>query len=198
MRGRAAGVALALLGTLAVAPGAAAELYRWTDESGVVHYTGDRLAIPARYRAAARPVPHPRPTAAPPAAVAPAAPAAAVPAVGSGAPIAVPVRVNGVTLSLVLDTGADRTVITPAALARAGLTDLAGSPLQIVGVTGSAPATLVTVPVLEVAGARLGPLPVVVHQTPIAAMDGLLGRDVLDAFTVTIDAGAGQAVLTPR
>jgi hypothetical protein len=29
-------------------------------------------------------------------------------------------------------------------------------------------------------------------------VDGLLGRDVLDAFTLTVDTVAGRATLTPR
>jgi hypothetical protein len=57
---------------------------------------------------------------------------------------------------------------------------------------------MVAVPQLEVAGARVGPLSVIVHPIPTDSLDGLLGRDVLDAFTITFDAAAGQVTLVPR
>jgi hypothetical protein len=56
----------------------------------------------------------------------------------------------------------------------------------------------VIVPVLDIAGASLGPLWLIVHDAGLGGVDGLLGRDVLDAFTVTIDAAAGRATLIPR
>jgi predicted aspartyl protease len=119
-----------------------------------------------------------------------------------GAPITVSAGLNGVRLTLIVDTGAERTVISPAALERAGLGGEPGRPVQIVGATGEAPASLVTVPQLDVAGARIGPLAVIVHTLPadgrFVAADGLLGRDVLDAFTLTVDPIAGRATLTPR
>jgi hypothetical protein len=39
---------------------------------------------------------------------------------------------------------------------------------------------------------------VIVHAMPSDSLDGLLGRDVLDAFTVTFDAAAGRVTLLPR
>jgi len=112
-----------------------------------------------------------------------------------GAPITVSAGLNGVPLTLIVDTGAERTVISPVALERAGLGGQPGRPVQIVGATGEAPASLV-------AGARIGPLAVIVHALPAdgrsVAADGLLGRDVLDAFTLTVDPVAGRATLTPR
>jgi hypothetical protein len=81
---------------------------------------------------------------------------------------------------------------------RAGINPEGGTPIRISGVTGSAAATLVAVPTLDVAGARVGPLSVVVHPVPSESLDGLLGRDVLDAFTVTFDAAAGRVTLSPR
>ena len=67
---------------------------------------------------------------------------------------------------------------------------------------GTLTATLVTVPLLDVAGARIGPLAVIVHALPADGraepVDGLLGRDVLDAFTLTVDTASGRATLTLR
>jgi hypothetical protein len=59
-------------------------------------------------------------------------------------------------------------------------------------------ASELVVPRLEVAGARVGPLRVIVIDTPADSLDGLLGRDVLDYFTLTVDGTAGRATLTPR
>jgi predicted aspartyl protease len=118
-----------------------------------------------------------------------------------GEPIVINARLNGVPMTLLLDTGADRTLISPAAVERAGYGRMivpGGSSVRILGVTGSAVASVVTVPLLDVAGARLGPLSLLVHDAGLGTLDGLLGRDVLDAFTVTIDTAGGRATLTPR
>lgn len=116
----------------------------------------------------------------------------------NGGPLVVEASINGVPLRLLVDTGAERTLITHAALARAGIDVSGGTPVQIRGVTGDASATLVSVPRLDVAGTRVGPLPVIVHTIASQNIDGLLGRDVLDGFTVTVDAAARRATLVPR
>jgi predicted aspartyl protease len=105
---------------------------------------------------------------------------------------------NGVPLRLVLDTGADRTLISPVAMARAGFDATHGMPVHIRGVTGDAVATLVSIPRLDLAGTRIGPVAVVVHALAGQNADGLLGRDVLDAFTLTVDAASRRAILVPR
>jgi Aspartyl protease/Domain of unknown function (DUF4124) len=186
--------ALAVLLVLVTAPSAAAGLFRWTAADGAVHYTSDLESVPEAYRAVAVDVGAPLPRAEGPAP----APSGTVLSFTGGAPVVVQARLNGVPLSLLLDTGADRTVIAPAAVARAGIDLATGSEVRISGVTGSAGATMVAVPQLEVAGARVGPLSVIVHPVPTDSLDGLLGRDVLDAFTITFDAAAGQVTLVPR
>jgi Aspartyl protease/Domain of unknown function (DUF4124) len=186
--------ALVLAVLLLAAPTLArAELFRWTAADGAVHYTSDLDSIPEAYRTSAVDIGAPAARPAPPP-----APAGTVVPFAGGAPVVVQARLNGVSLSLLLDTGADRTVIAPTALARAGISPDGGTPIRISGVTGSAAATLVAVPLLDVAGARVGPLSVIVHELPSESLDGLLGRDVLDAFTVTFDAAAGQVRLAPR
>jgi hypothetical protein len=70
--------------------------------------------------------------------------------------------------------------------------------VHIRGVTGDATATMVQVPRLDLAGTQVGPVAVVVHALAADGVDGLLGRDVLDAFTVTVDAAARRALLIPR
>ncbi len=187
--------ARAVLLVLATAAPAAAALYRWTSGDGTIHYTSELEAIPEAHRAAAVEIGHPAARPAPPPPVPP-PPGAVVPFVRGGA-VVVEARLNAVVLRLLLDTGADRTVLTPATLARAGL-PATGTPVRITGVTGTAAATLVSIPPLEVAGVHVGPLAVIAHPVPGEALDGLLGRDVLDAFTVTFDAAAGHVTLMPR
>ena len=185
-------VALAL-----VAGPAAAELYQWTDASGVRHYTSDPGSIPEAYRAGARDIGSPRPREAPPAGTRRDADSGVMRFAG-GAPIVAAVEINGAALRLIVDTGADRTMISPAAAARTGLSVAGGRPVQILGVTGSAVGSELLVPQMDVAGTRVGPLPVVVHDAPVGGTDGLLGRDVLDFFTLTVDSTAGRAILKPR
>jgi hypothetical protein len=189
---RALAIAL-VVAALAPAP-AAAQLYRWTDADGVVRYTNALDAIPPAFRPGA--VDLGSPQAREPEA-APATDPTVIP-FAAGGPIRAPVHVNGVALTLMVDTGADRTVVSPAALARAGIASDAGRTVQIVGVTGQVPAREVMVERLDVAGSQVGPVAVVAHDVGVGEVDGLLGRDVLDRFTVTIDAATGRAVLTPR
>jgi predicted aspartyl protease len=180
---------------LTAASPAVAGLYRWVDGAGTIHYTSEPDTIPEAYRSAARVLAHPRSRAPEPAA----SPAAGVVvALESGAPVLVEAHLNGVRLRLVLDTGADRTVISPVALGRAGIDVSGGTPVRITGITGSSTASLVGVQRLDVAGAQVGPLAVVAHAVPGEGLDGLLGRDVLDAFTVTFDAASNRAILAPR
>ena len=164
------------------------------DAAGVIHYTSEPSVIPERHRGSAQVLEPPRARAP----ITPASPAAAVVPFASGAPIIIDAYLNGVALRLLLDTGADRTVISPGALGRAGIDAASGAPVRITGVTGSSSAVLVGVQRLDVAGAQVGPLAVVVHAIPAEGLDGLLGRDVLDAFTVTFDAAANRAILMPR
>lgn len=208
---------LAALLLLGIASPASAALYRWVDSAGVTHYTSDRASIPEKYRSAAQEIGHPSartqqpgvaPAAPTPAPASPAAsPTSAQPAASptsgavvplpTGAPIMVEALLNGVPLRLLLDTGADRTVISPSALGRAGIDATAGTPFRISGVTGSSAASLINIPRLDIAGAQVGPLGVVAFAVP-GEVDGLLGRDVLDAFTVTFDPSQNRAMLTPR
>ena len=103
-------------------PSTAAQVFHWVDDEGVVHYTTGLESVPERYRAAARPLAVSPVEASPPgvAAVPARTGIATVPFV-VGTPIVVQARINGAgPVALVLDTGADRTMVAPAALARLG------------------------------------------------------------------------------
>lgn len=191
---RAVLAALAITLLTVVAPPAWAQLYRWSDAAGTVYYTTDPEMIPPAYREGARDIgaPTPGPIVEPPAR------SAGVEVPYSGGPLVVGAMLNGVALRLIVDTGADRTLISPDAMARAGYDPGSGTPVRIRGVTGDAAATLIRVPRLDVGGIQVGPVAVVVHTLVAEGVDGLLGRDVLDAFTVTVDAAARRALLIPR
>jgi hypothetical protein len=180
--------------SLAYPPFTRAELYTWTDDEGTVHYTTDPDAIPAKFRGAVREIDTPTPGPV----VLPAPAPAGVVVPYTGGPLIVDASINGVALRLLLDTGADRTLISPDAMSRAGFDAAQGTPVQIRGVTGDAQAVIVSVPRLDVAGAQVGPVAIIVHTLSTKGVDGLLGRDVLDAFTVTVDSASRRATLVPR
>jgi hypothetical protein len=64
-------------------------------------------------------------------------------------------------------------------------------------VTGQATVGVHDVASLEIGNVKVGPLKVLAHTAAHQA-DGLLGRDFLERFTVTIDSAGGRVTLTPR
>ncbi len=193
MRPLAAGLLLAGL----LATGAEAQVYHWVDDQGVIHYTTGIESVPERYRPTARVM-------ASSGVDAPSAPAT-VSAGGAtipftpGAPILVNARINGGgAVALILDTGAERTLVAPAALARLGVSTPNTYDATIQGVTGATRADVVWIQSLEVGGTRAGPLAIIAHDADIAGADGLLGRDFLSLFSVTIDTRASVVTLEPN
>jgi predicted aspartyl protease len=194
---RAAFAVLALV----LASAAHAQLYRWTDEKGETHFGQGVESVPLRYRNRARALGSVDP---PPA---PSGPAAATVTDGvtriafvPGSFIMVLAWINGrAPVQLILDTGATRTTISPAALIGLGVTYRDAPKVEIHGVTGTASAYLVGLESLEVGGARVGPLPVLSHDTQMGGgSQGLLGRDFLNHFRVTIDNARGVVELAPK
>lgn len=180
---------------------ALAQLYRWTDETGETHFVQGIDKVPERYRSRARGVGSVEP---PPS---PSGPSAATVADGvtriafaPGLPILVTARINGRTpVRLVLDTGASLTTISPAALIGLGVTYRDAPKVEIRGVTGTASAYLVTLQSVEVGGARVGPLRVLAHDAQVGGgVEGLLGRDFLDHFRLTLDNARGVVELAPK
>ena len=203
---------LAGLAVLAPAP-ALAEIYRYTDASGNSYYVEGLESVPQQYRGQAVPLglrnaPAAAPTTAP---AGPSRPGSAP--VGPGAPktggtsikytpgqrIMVDVKVNGTaSANLLLDTGADRTMINPRVLVAAGapVSRPVGS-ARVTGVTGGDEVSFVVIESLEVGEARVGRMQVASYDVP-GAGDGLLGRDFLDRFSVNIDSANGLVTLSPK
>jgi len=183
----------------AVVPGADAQVYHWVDDQGVVHYTTGMESVPERYRAAARAMAGSSVEAPPPGA--PAAVRAGTTTIPfvAGAPILVVAQINGAgPVTLVLDTGADRTMVAPAALARLGIVTPNTYAAEVRGVTGVIRADVLRIESLEVGDARAGPLAIVAHDAEIPQADGLLGRDFLSLFSVAIDTRASVVTLEPN
>ena len=195
-----AAIAVLVLALL-LAPAAYAQLYRWTDDQGETHFGQGVERVPERYRNRARAVGSVDP---PPA---PSGPAASTVSDGvtrvafvPGRPITVEARINGrKVVQLLLDTGADRTVIRPTALFGIGVSYRDAPRIEIRGATGTASAYVVALESLEVGGARVGPLRVVSHDAGLrSGSDGLLGRDFLNHFRLTIDNDRGIIELAPK
>jgi hypothetical protein len=178
---------------------ASAQIYRW-DDDGTMHFTNTYERVPEPQRSkVGPPLPVP-PDRAEPAAPSP-APSGAITKIPytPGSPIFVSASIGGAgSVTLVLDTGADRTMVSPAALGRLGIGLADGSPAQIKGITGTTQGSVVQVASVEVGQARVGPLRIVVHDADLRKADGLLGRDFLEHFTVTIDSKERQVTLVPK
>ena len=197
-------VALSLSLLIAAPPARAdAQAYRYTDERGQNHYADGLEKIPERYRDAVVPLglrnTLPSPVSA--TAIPVKSPGAAMIKYTPGQRIMVDVKINGAfTAQLLLDTGADRTMISPRTLVAAGV--VISRPVatgSITGATGTDRINYVMVDSLEVGEARVGRLPVGSYELAGAGVgDGLLGRDFLDQFRITFEAAKGEVHLTPK
>jgi predicted aspartyl protease len=189
--------AVLLIGVLVTSAGA--QVYHWVDDQGVVHYTTGIESVPERYRSAARAMA--MSSVEPPQPGAPATARAGTTVIPflAGAPILVAARINEAgPVTLILDTGADRTMVAPEALARLGIVMPNTYRAEIRGVTGVTRADVLWIESLDVGGARAGPLAIVAHDAGLPQADGLLGRDFLSLFSVTIDTRASIVTLEPN
>jgi predicted aspartyl protease len=184
-----------------VATPAWAEMYRWTDDQGSVHYTQGLDSVPDRFRPKAQMMVFPERPAAPVASSFPGDAAGGSTRIPftPGRPIMVSAKVNGgSTANLILDTGASVTVINPRVLAGMGIGSTQAVRGSVKGATGSADVLFVPIQSIEVGSSRSGPLRIAAHDVDLSQGDGLLGRDFLDQFKVTIDSTAGIVTIAPK
>jgi predicted aspartyl protease len=179
-----------------------AQMYRWTDEQGGVHYSQGVYSVPERFRSKAQLLAYPDSRASPAASPSPAegevSRVTRIP-FAPGKPIMVSAKINGGgSAQLMLDTGASVTVINPRVLAGMGIGASEALRGSVRGATGTADVLFVPVQSIEVGGARSGPLRVAAHDVDLGQGDGLLGRDFLDQFTVNIDSTAGVVTISPK
>ena len=193
-----------LWGLLGLWPAPAwAQIYRWTDDQGGIHYSQGIDSVPERLRSKAQFLAYPD---------RPASPAASLSQAGGeasrvtripftpGKPIMVSAKINGGgSAQLMLDTGASVTVINPRVLAGMGIGASEALRGSVRGATGTANVLFVPVQSIEVGGARSGRLRVAAHDVDLGqGGDGLLGRDFLDQFTVNIDNTAGVVTISHK
>ncbi len=100
-------------------------------------------------------------------------------------------------VSLVLDTGATSTVLSPRVAERLGLEVSRNPPVLVRTAGGTVEAGAAQVREIEVGGHRAGPLQVVIHDA-VAGADGLLGMNFLGLFHVEIRADGPSLILSPR
>ena len=180
------------------------EIYKWVDQSGRVHFTDNLSSIPPAHQHKAQPqastpapLPAPAPALPPQAAVVTPVPISyAVPLRRTGEAMVVQALLNGnVTSPLLVDTGAELTVISPAVARRLGLNlDLAVF-IPLRSASGVFLAPLTKIHSLTVGDATVRELEVIVHDAA-PGIDGLLGMSFLDNFAVTIRTAEQAMILT--
>ncbi len=107
-------------------------------------------------------------------------------------------KINGAgPITLILDTGADRTLVRSSILLKLGIS-IENAPRAVVkGVTGMSYVDALWVNSVEVGEARVGPLLILALDADLKGADGLLGRDFLANFNVTIDSKECVVTLAP-
>lgn len=211
MRGLAASIAL---GVLCVPAAAGAEIYRWTDAQGRVHFTQDLSQVPSEHRSgaagAARSSGEGRvqtfSSPAPPAPAAPGPAGAASSPTGrayrvrvqqAGPSLLVVARVNGVhEVPFLIDTGATDVLIPRSVAERIGLEVGSDARTKRYATANG----MVEHPVLMLDSVDLGGA--VARQVPASIgpemQFGLLGLSYFNRFSVHVDAAAGVVTLVPN
>lgn len=177
-----------------------ADIYYWIDDQGTQHYTTRLDTIPEPYRSKATPLPLPTSPPVPPEITPRSSPkGVAKISFTPGSPVLVSAKINGGgPITLILDTGADRTMVTPSALLRLGISFENSLRGVVRGITGASYAEAVWVNSVEIEEAKVGPLLIIAHDADLKGADGLLGRDFLANFNVTIDAKERIVTLAPN
>jgi len=191
---------------LALAP-AYAEMYKWVDRDGRVHLSDTLAGIPPEYRdrieekagltSPSRSHPAPQRVTPERLSIAPAPPSYTVPLRRDGNAMLVEALVGGtVRTRLLLDTGAEFTVLSTATARRLALNLGSAAVIPLRSASGVFFAPMIKVQSIAVGDAAAYDVEVIVHDaTP--GLDGLLGMSFLDNFLVTISASNEKLILTP-
>ena len=183
------------------------EIYKWVDRDGSVHFSDTLAGIPPEYRgrieermgltSTARSDPAPQRVTPERHSIAPAPPSYAVPLRRDGNAMLVEALVGGTLRTrLLLDTGAEFTVLSTAAARRLALNLGNAAVIPLRSASGVFFAPMIKVQSIAVGDAAAYDVEVVVHDaTP--GLDGLLGMSFLDNFLVTISISDEKLVLTP-
>lgn len=193
-------IALILICHLLLSKPALADIYYWVDDQGTQYYTTRLESIPEPYRSKAQQLILPTSPPVPPE-ITPNPPRKSLIKVPftPGSPILISAKINGAgPITLILDTGADRTLVAPSALSNLGISVENTEKGILKGVTGMRYADAIWVNSLEVGEAKVGPLLIIAHDVKLKGADGLLGRDFLANFDVSIDSKEGVVTLTPN
>jgi hypothetical protein len=176
------------------------DIYYWMDDQGTQHYTTRLESIPEPYRSKAIPLSLPTSPPVPPEITPGPSPKGPTKIPFTpGSPVLVSAKINGSgPITLILDTGADRTMVAPSALSRLGISFENVLRGVVRGITGASYAEAVWVNSVEIEEARFGPLLIIAHDAGLKGADGLLGRDFLANFNVTIDAKERIVTLAPN
>jgi len=192
-------VTLTVLAALSMSDLAHAEIYRWVDDGGTVHFTEDPLRVPAPERETAQlataevaelggvSFPGSRSTT---------SASSEVPFEEEGQLMKVMVRLNGrVEVPFYLDTGSTELVV-PAAVAEM----LGGEAVYTGQVTLNTPSGRVRVPTLQLDSVQIGGVQVSDLRASVSPSleVGLLGGSFLNQFRYSIDPVTQTLTLEPR
>ncbi len=184
-----------------------AEIYKWVDRDGRVHFSDTLAGIPPEYRdrieekvgltPTSRSDPTPQRVTPERLSIAPVPPSYAVPLRRDGNAMLVEALVGGtVRTRLLLDTGAEFTVLSTAAARRLALNLGSAAVIPLRSASGVFFAPMIKVQSITVGDATAYDVEVIVHDaTP--GLDGLLGMSFLDNFLVTISTSDARLILTP-
>ncbi|MGZ3535440.1 MAG: aspartyl protease family protein [Thermodesulfobacteriota bacterium] len=179
---------------------ALADIYYWVDDQGTQYYTTGLESIPEAYRNKAQQLSLPTSPPVPPE-MTPNPPRKSIINIPfkPGSPILVSTKINGNgPITLILDTGSDRTLVAPSTLSNLGISMDNSQRGMLKGATGIINADAIWVNSVEVGDVKVGPALIIAHDAKLKGADGLLGRDFLANFDVRIDSKEGVVTLTPN
>lgn len=172
---------------LLCAGGATAEMYKWVDDEGRVNFTDNLFNVPQQYLSQVSTYGKIYDKG-----------DSDIPLKKTELGYMVEVVLNGIhKMKLILDTGATATVVSPSALAAAGIAVDEKTIIKVRTAGGEATAKLAHVNSLSVGPFKQGPLRIIAHDA-VAGSDGLLGMDFLGAYRFEILTIGPSLRLTPQ